>query len=72
MTPKQKAEKLIQNYRSVNFTTGNNSKMIASYIDCKKCALIAVDEIIYILTQDINPLINYWFEVRQEIVKYEN
>lgn len=35
----------------------------------KQCALIAVDEIIDILNSDINPLANYWYEVKKEIEK---
>jgi len=37
--------------------------------EAKKCALIAVDEIIKVLNSDINPLVNYWYEVKQEIEK---
>jgi hypothetical protein len=41
-------------------------------INAKKCALIAVDELIkihYLLTNtnDTSPSINYWKEVKQEI-----
>jgi len=35
----------------------------------KKCAEIAVDEIIDLLSKDFNPLVNYWFEVKNEIEK---
>jgi hypothetical protein len=35
----------------------------------KECAIIAVDEIINILNSDINPLANYWYEVKTEIEK---
>jgi hypothetical protein len=37
--------------------------------EIKATALILVDEIIDVLCKDINPLVNYWFEVKQEIEK---
>lgn len=33
----------------------------------KQSALIAVDEIIKALSEDINPLVNYWYDVKKEI-----
>ena len=39
------------------------------YFIAKDSALIAVDEIINLLSHDINPLVNYWFEVKKEISK---
>jgi 4-alpha-glucanotransferase len=43
-------------------------------INAKKCALVAVDELIkihYLLTttHDTSPSINYWKEVKQELEK---
>lgn len=35
----------------------------------KNCALIAVDEVINVLANDVNPLINYWNDVKNEIKK---
>ena len=62
MTPQEKAEELVLKFED--------------YTDCAdergfaiKCALIAVDEIINILNSDINPLANYWYEVKTEIEK---
>jgi hypothetical protein len=37
--------------------------------EIKATALILVAEIIDVLCKDINPLVNYWFEVKQEIEK---
>jgi hypothetical protein len=37
--------------------------------EIKATALILVEEIIDVLCKDINPLVNYWFEVKQEIEK---
>lgn len=57
MTPKEKAKELVDKF---------------SWIDCssdaKQCALICVDEILetYI---DLDPKLNYWEEVKQEINK---
>ena len=59
MTPKEKAEQLLNRFY---FDTTLN-ELEAS----KECALIAVDEIIEILSKDINPIVNYWFEVKREI-----
>jgi hypothetical protein len=78
MTPKEKAEELIKNYRAINFTTGNNSKMIASYEDCKQCALIAVNEILQIKSITMYPVLEdnyiygheeYWQKVKEKIEK---
>ena len=66
MTPKQKAEQLVDKYFNeiMSFLSDNMKKNNA-----KKCALIAVDEIIEVLSMDVNPLVNYWFQVKQEIEK---
>ena len=62
MTPKEKAEELVNKCdETLEFSTPQRF--------ARKCALIAVDEIINLLSHDINPLVNYWFEVKQEIVK---
>ena len=65
MTPKEKAEELFNKYWELNVDFDG----LIKYEFAKQCALIAVDEIIEILSKDINPLINYWFEVKQEIEK---
>jgi hypothetical protein len=57
MTPKEKADELIRKYYSIGA------------IEVKQCALVAVDEIIKALNSDINPLVNYWYEVKQRIEK---
>ena len=69
MTPKEKAEELVDKFRNeITSFLGDNMKKI----NAKKCALVAVDELIkihYLLTttQDTSPSINYWKEVKQEI-----
>jgi len=69
MTPQQKAEELVGKYfKLLNYEFGD---LVYSLRDKqpKQCALIAVNEIIDLLSKDINPLVNYWFEVKQEIEK---
>ena len=71
MTPKEKAEELIDKFRNeITSFLGDNMKKI----NAKKCALVAVDELIkihYLLTttHDTSPSINYWKEVKQELEK---
>jgi hypothetical protein len=69
MTPKEKAEELIDKFRNeITSFLGDNMKKN----NAKKCALVAVDELIkihYLLTatHDTSPSINYWKEVKKEI-----
>ena len=58
MTPKEKAEELI--YKFCTFPQ-------LDWTDSKQCALLAVNQIIEILSEDLNHLVDYWFEVKQEI-----
>jgi len=64
MTPKEKAQELVDkfNYESKHYLM----------LDAKQCALIAVDEIIRELTEEISPSVHgfrhqYWIEVEQEL-----
>jgi hypothetical protein len=57
MTPKEKAKELIRQFYSVGA------------VECKQCALIAVDEIINLLGDITNNEIDYWESVKQEIEK---
>ena len=69
MTPKDKAQELVDKFRNeITSFLGDNMKKN----NAKKCALIAVDELIkihYLLTNtnDTSPSIIYWKEVKQEI-----
>jgi hypothetical protein len=54
MTPKDKAKELVRQFYSIGAT------------ECKQCALIAVDEIIFEL-KIRNCTIKYFEEVKQEI-----
>lgn len=58
-TTKEKAAWLVLKYMS---------KVVSKQV-AKECALVAVDELISVLNQDINPLANYWYEVKEEIEK---
>jgi hypothetical protein len=67
MTPKEKANQLVDNYWLMDKINPSLSKEQA-----KKCALIAVDELIkihYLLTttHDTSPSINYWKDVKKEL-----
>jgi hypothetical protein len=59
MTPKEKAQKLFDKY----FEVTNN------YYKAKKCALIAVDEILSVIWINLDDEVDYWAEVKQEIEK---
>ena len=73
MTPKLKAEELINSYRIIlmNEDTECGNEILCTSIS-KQCALIAVDEIINSrkkhLVQSIK-FYEYWKEVKQEIEK---
>jgi hypothetical protein len=80
MTPKEKAEKLVDTYRNtiMSFLNDNMKDMNA-----KNCALVAVNEVINVLEEVCDdrgydpfeaPLyrLEEWKEVRQELVKDED
>ena len=58
MTPKEKAQELVNKYLQV---------YDGRVIQAKQCALIAVDEILSAIGFNIND--EYWFEVKQELEK---
>jgi hypothetical protein len=62
MTPKEKAEELIERFKIINYDLDD----IANH---KECALIAVDEIINSVDDEhVSDIFNeYWEEVRHEI-----
>lgn len=47
MTPKEKAFELAHKFRLIDFRTSESTTMMISMADAKKCALIAVNELIY-------------------------
>jgi hypothetical protein len=63
MTPKQKALTIIVEYHVLNLDTGVS-------LDAKKCALIAVNNIIEVLHGfAYTPTLDYWKEVKEELEK---
>ena len=72
MTPKEKAKYLISiNSLAILSVIGNKLPMVEVKEIAKQFTLLEIDEIIDLLSHDINPLVNYWFEVKQEIENYE-
>ena len=77
MTPKEKAKELICKFEILESPCFNGNIVELEQIGYntgKKCALVAVDELIkihYLLTttHDTSPSINYWKEVKQELEK---
>jgi hypothetical protein len=62
MTPKEKAEELVNKYWITDFDIYEE--------ESKQCALIAVDELIYETQFEVpNIRQRYWQEVKQEIEK---
>ena len=78
MTPKEKAEELIQKTAistswGTNYTGGDDIPIYKNQY-AKQCALIAVDEILSYLKISLDVqtslnAVNYWQEVKQEIEK---
>jgi 4-alpha-glucanotransferase len=71
MTPEEKAKELFNKFRT-EILSFLGDKMKDK--NAKRCALIAVDELIkihYLLTttHDTSPSINYWKDVKQELEK---
>ena len=69
MTPKEKAKELVLRYLRIN----NNTKEWFNLHIAKQCALIAVDEILFVLEFNLDfkmeKSIGYYLEVKQEIEK---
>jgi hypothetical protein len=65
MTPKEKAKELFDKYYTEVLDRDGTSAM--NGFEAKQCALIAVDELLLLITYQ--PTIDYWNEVKQEIEK---
>lgn len=65
MTPKEKARELNDKYNVVL-----SKAFLPCYVEAKKCALIAVDEMLntksFLIAMPL-PDVKYWNEVKQEI-----
>lgn len=62
MTPKEKAEELVNKYMGLNSGKLSDYSRI-EFPTAKQCALIAID---YIITETGN---KYWYDVKKEIEK---
>ena len=70
MTPKEKAIDLIEKFYNIYGEFNKETFMYKLIMDnCKDCALIAVDEILIVLTDYVGNEKYYWDEVKQEIEK---
>jgi hypothetical protein len=78
MTPKEKAEELVDKYYNIlpfdKYVITKDEDLSWEYNDweeAKKCALIAVDEIIFVVSKynDTQAEVSYWQQVKQEIEK---
>ena len=69
MTPKEKAKELVDKYCYAIRTEENGSGYYTNVIYAKNCALIAVDEILFVVSKynDTQAEVSYWKEVKQEI-----
>jgi hypothetical protein len=67
MTPKEKAIELYLQMLSWQSECHKYLERNIISISAKKCALIAVDEMIYVLDRYIDPVRSYWEQVKKEI-----
>ena len=68
MTPKEKAQDLVNRYRAIlmNEDTDCGEEILCTTI-AKKIALATVDEIASVISQGVLLRVVYWDEVKQEI-----
>ena len=68
MTPKEKAQDLVNRYRVIlmNEDTNCGEEILCTTI-AKKMALTTVDEISSVISQSVLSRVVYWDEVKQEI-----
>ena len=78
MTPKQKAQKLVDEYLNASFNCKDCDMpfcdvpcTMLNLSEAKQCALICVDEILNAIDwheyEHPNDIVNYWLEVKKEI-----
>ncbi len=69
MTPKEKAEELVNRYKNLH---GHPTEQYLDSEDAEMCALIAVDELLFALKYNLDSAtsgsVKYWQEVKQEII----
>jgi glutamate synthase domain-containing protein 3 len=72
MTPKEKAEELGNSMYNGSVFDYDKQGHLKEIVNARRCALIAVDEIILNETErhgTLSKIIDYWEEVKQEINK---
>lgn len=73
MTPKEKAEDLLEKMNVIHHLKGNGLPVSMHKSQIKQCALVAVDEILFALKYNLDGAtsgsVKYWTEVKQEIEK---
>ena len=72
MTPKEKAQELVEKYQKLDIEIGGqyDGYLTMKIHDAKKCALIAVDEILKLVSDDLDLYYKdciYWEQVKAEI-----
>jgi len=67
MTPKEKAQELVNKFAKL--PEEGTLMWYLSFEIAKKCALIAVDEILSVIWINLDDEVDYWAEVKQEIEK---
>jgi hypothetical protein len=71
MTPKEKAEELVDKFMDYTGFEINENNNMSNVFSAKQCALIAVDEIVEAIEwheyETPNKEIRFWIEVKQEI-----
>jgi hypothetical protein len=68
MTAKEKATKLVSMSELIILAeTGHKLNVKERKAIAKRHAINCCDEIIGLLNSDINPLVNYWYEIKQEL-----
>ena len=65
MTPKEKAFELMIKYFKLSYCNDTRER----HYNSKECALIAVDEILFLAQWTEESICKYWQEVKQEIEK---
>jgi hypothetical protein len=73
MTPKEKAEELVEKFADYSINLFDEGLNLTPIIAAKKCALVAVDEIIDTLYEyhydSASGAYEYWTEVKEQLEK---
>ena len=71
ITYKEKASELIEKFKNHSYkgTCEEDDELMCKY-HATKSAIISTDEVITLLSNDFDPLVNYWFDVKRELEKH--